>query len=191
MAQNATSLMCDWPVRGKTYVTTVVATTTGSLTVLAVLLRTVDAWMYDQFGWHDACALGAGIWAIPMMTVQLLVGPAGFGRDIWTVPFDKLVLIQKVCTLPDRAQYGVANFDVDGMAHTSLLLANNDARENVIPTFVPPDLSAEKASKMHSRNSWVESCRLGLPPIQQYLLLPSHIQSMGLGRGTFRALLEY
>jgi hypothetical protein len=38
-----------------------------------------------------------------MNIVQLLVGPAGFGRDIWTVPFDKLVLIQKVNTPPDRA----------------------------------------------------------------------------------------
>jgi hypothetical protein len=101
--QNATSLMCDWPLRGKTHITTIVATTTGSLTVLAVLLRTVDAWRYDQFGWHDGCVLGAGIWAIPMNIVQLLVGPAEFGRDIWTVPFDKLVLIQKVNTPPDRA----------------------------------------------------------------------------------------
>jgi len=88
--------MCDWPVREKTYVTTVVASTTGSLAVFAVLLRTFDALLYHQFGWHDACALGAGVWAIPMNTVQLLVGPAGFGRDIWTVPFDNLVLIQKV-----------------------------------------------------------------------------------------------
>lgn len=96
MAQNATSVMCGWPVRGQTYVTTVVASTTGSLTVLAALLRTVDAWMYGHFGWHDACALGAGIWAVPMNTVQLLVGPAGFGRDVWTVPFDQLVWIQEV-----------------------------------------------------------------------------------------------
>jgi hypothetical protein len=101
MAQNATSLMCNWPVRGKTYVTTIVATTTGSLAVLAVLLRTFDASMYEHFCWHDACALGAGIWAIPMNTVQLLVGPAGFGRDIWTVPFDKLILIQKASACPD------------------------------------------------------------------------------------------
>jgi hypothetical protein len=102
MAQNQTSVLCDWPVRGRTYITTVVASTTGSLTVLAVLLRTVDALMYHHFGWHDACALVAGIWAVPMNTVQLLVGPAGFGRDVWTVPFDQLVLIQKVSLLIER-----------------------------------------------------------------------------------------
>jgi hypothetical protein len=105
-AQNATAEMCHWPVRGRTYVTTIVATTTGTLTVFAVLLRTVDAWLYRHFGWHDACALGAGIWAIPMNTVQLLIGPAGFGRDVWTVPFDKLVLIQKVSLQPVNVNYG-------------------------------------------------------------------------------------
>lgn len=91
--------MCDWPVREKTYVTTVVASTTELLAVFAVLLRTIDALLFRQFGWHDACASGAGIWAVPMNTVQLLIGAAGFGRDIWTVPFDNLVLIQKVSTV--------------------------------------------------------------------------------------------
>jgi hypothetical protein len=96
MAQNATAEMCDWPIRMKTYVTTVVVSTTGSLSILTFLLRTIDARLFGHFGWHDAYALGAGICAIPMNTVQLLVGRAGFGRDIWTVPFDNLILIQKV-----------------------------------------------------------------------------------------------
>jgi hypothetical protein len=90
--QNATAELCDWLVREKRHVT-VVASTTGSLAVFAVLLRTIDALLYGRFGWHDACALVAGVWAVPLNTVQLLVGPAGFGADIWTVPFDNLVRI--------------------------------------------------------------------------------------------------
>jgi hypothetical protein len=77
------------------------------------------------------------------------------------------------------------------MAHSGLLLANNNACQNVIPTAVPPDLSATKASKIHSRNVLAESRRLGLLSIQQHLLLPSHIQSMGLGSRTSRPLLEH
>jgi hypothetical protein len=89
------------------------------------------------------------------------------------------------------AWHGVTDFDADGMAHSGLLLANNNACQNGIPTAVPPDLSATKASKIHSRNVLAESRRLGLLSIQQHLLLPSHFQSMGLGSRTSRPLLEH
>jgi hypothetical protein len=41
------------------------------------------------------------------------------------------------------------------MAYASLLLANNDARQNVVSAFIPPDLSAREASQIHSCNGWV------------------------------------
>jgi hypothetical protein len=90
-----------------------------------------------------------------------------------------------------RAWHGVTDFDADGMAHSGLLLADNNACQNGIPASVPPDLSTTKASKIHSRNILVESHSLGVLPIQQHLLLPSHIQSMGLGSRTSRPLLEH
>ncbi|KAH7094750.1 hypothetical protein FB567DRAFT_586104 [Paraphoma chrysanthemicola] len=49
-----------------------------------------------QFGWHDACALGAGIWAIPMNAMQFPLSAAGFGRDIWTIPPENVTRIQKL-----------------------------------------------------------------------------------------------
>jgi hypothetical protein len=96
IAMNVTDTMCQRPRRDKSHQTTVGASLVGGLAVLAVVLRTIEARLGGHFGWHDACALGAGICAIPFNAVQLLIGPAGFGRDTWTVPTHNLVLILKV-----------------------------------------------------------------------------------------------
>jgi hypothetical protein len=101
-ALNATNTVCQRPVRDRTHITTIVACITGGFAVLVVLLRTIDTMLDGNFGWDDACALGAGIWAIAMNAVQLPIGPAGFGRDAWTVPFENLVLIQKASCKVER-----------------------------------------------------------------------------------------
>ncbi|KAH8730153.1 hypothetical protein GQ44DRAFT_823495 [Phaeosphaeriaceae sp. PMI808] len=98
-ALNVTDTMCQRPVRDRTHISTVVAGITGGSAVLAVILRTIDVLVDGQFGWDDACTLAAGIWVIPMNAVQFPIGPAGFGRDAWTVPFENLVLIQKMVWL--------------------------------------------------------------------------------------------
>ena len=94
--------MCEWPIRDRTYIPTVVASVTGGAALLAVILRTGAALYTHKFGYDDACALGAGIFVIPMNTVQLLTGPAGFGKDIWTVPFPNLDFILKVWAIPNH-----------------------------------------------------------------------------------------
>jgi hypothetical protein len=95
-ARNVSDHMCQRPWRDKTYKVTIVAAVTGGSAALAVVLRMIDALIEGHFGWHDACALGAGIWASPMNVAQFLIGLAGFGRDAWTVPFENLVVVQKV-----------------------------------------------------------------------------------------------
>jgi hypothetical protein len=60
-ALNVTETMCQRPRRNKTYKTTVGASVTGGSAVLAVVLRIIDTWVDGHFGWHDACAVGAGI----------------------------------------------------------------------------------------------------------------------------------
>lgn len=93
---NVTAIMCQRPVRDRTRTTTVTASATGGIAILAVLLRTVDTLIDGHFGFSDACALFAGLCSIPMNTLFLYMAPAGFGRDTWTLPFENIYSIAKV-----------------------------------------------------------------------------------------------
>ncbi|KAH7085105.1 hypothetical protein BKA63DRAFT_499004 [Paraphoma chrysanthemicola] len=95
-ALNITTSRCQQPVRDRTHIPTIVASVTGGLAMLAVLIRTMIGLLDGQFGWHDACALGAGIWAIPMNAMQFPLSAAGFGKDIWTIPLENVTRIQKL-----------------------------------------------------------------------------------------------
>jgi hypothetical protein len=121
ISMNVTHTICQRPRRDNTFVATICAPLVGSLAVLAVVLRTVEACIGGRFGWHDACALGAGVWAMPFNAVGLLIGPAGFGRDVWTVPFENLAFIQKVrCPICDE---NLIDCKSDGLVYHEFLLA--------------------------------------------------------------------
>jgi hypothetical protein len=88
--------MCDTPVRDNTRITNLLCGITLNLALIAVILRTVNALYIGAFGKDDACALIAGIFMIIDNAVTFPAGPAGYGLDIWRVPFDNITFILKV-----------------------------------------------------------------------------------------------
>jgi hypothetical protein len=100
VALNVTETMCQRPVRDITWIPTVVASTTGGAALIAVVLRTASAYSDTHFGWDDGCVAVAGIFVILMNAMQMPLGNAGFGRDVWTVSPANIVYILKVCAVP-------------------------------------------------------------------------------------------
>lgn len=100
VALNVTNTMCERPIRDRTKISSVLCGITGSLAIIAVILRMINTWQCENFAMDDACALLAGLFVIPENAATFATGPAGFGKDIWTVPFDKITYILKVRCSP-------------------------------------------------------------------------------------------
>lgn len=98
-ALNITATMFQRPVRDRSLEPMVIASVSGSVAALSVLLRTLDALLTGRFAWDDACALGAGLTLVPMNAMLLRTASVGLGRDTWTLPFDDVTYIQKVSWL--------------------------------------------------------------------------------------------
>jgi hypothetical protein len=88
--------MCGRPVRDNTHVITTVAATSGSLAIFLVLVRLYNAIEAGTFGLDDGAAAAAGILLIVINGITLTLGPAGIGRDIWTLPFHDIYRSLKV-----------------------------------------------------------------------------------------------
>ncbi|EOA92300.1 uncharacterized protein SETTUDRAFT_162727 [Exserohilum turcica Et28A] len=95
-ALNITATMFQRPVRDRSLEPMVIASVSGSVAALSVLLRTLDALLTGRFAWDDACALGAGLTLVPMNAMLLRTASVGLGRDTWTLPFDDVTYIQKL-----------------------------------------------------------------------------------------------
>ncbi|EUC34446.1 hypothetical protein COCCADRAFT_25423 [Bipolaris zeicola 26-R-13] len=95
-ALNITATVCQRPVRNRSIQPLTVASVSGSIATISVLLRTLDAVLNRSFRWDDACSLGAGLALIPMNAIQLRIASAGLGRDAWTLPFDDITYIHKL-----------------------------------------------------------------------------------------------
>jgi hypothetical protein len=95
-ALNITATMCQRPVRNRSIQPMTIASVSGSIAAISVLLRTLDALVNGPFKWDDVCSLGAGLTMIPMNVLQLRIVSAGLGRDTWTLPFEDVTYIQKV-----------------------------------------------------------------------------------------------
>ena len=91
---NITMTMCGAPVRDNTHVLPLISGISGLFALVAVIVRVIAAGR--NFALDDFFVVAAMAGAIPMDVLQLYTGPAGFGRDIWTVPFENLYYILKV-----------------------------------------------------------------------------------------------
>ncbi|KAF1839259.1 hypothetical protein BDW02DRAFT_594007 [Decorospora gaudefroyi] len=96
-ALNITAIMCKRPVRDRSQDSIIISGVTGGITTLAFLLRTTDTLLDRRFGWHDVCALAAGICSIALNVLLLLrMASTGLGRDSWTMPFDNIIFVLKM-----------------------------------------------------------------------------------------------
>ncbi|KAJ5060160.1 hypothetical protein PSV08DRAFT_29112 [Bipolaris maydis] len=95
-ALNITAIMCQRPVRNHSVQPLAVASVSGSIATISVVLRSLEAVLNRSFHWDDACSLGAGLTLIPMNAIQLCIASAGLGRDAWTLPFDDITYIHKL-----------------------------------------------------------------------------------------------
>lgn len=95
-ALNITAIMCQRPVRNRSIQSLTVASVSGSIATISVMLRSLDAVLNRSFRWDDACSLGAGLTLIPMNAIQLRIASAGLGRDAWMLPFDDVTYIHKM-----------------------------------------------------------------------------------------------
>ena len=75
---------------------TIVAATAGACAISLVLIRLYDAFTSDTFGLDDAASGLAGIFLFAIDGLTLTLGPAGIGRDIWTLPFHNIYRSLKV-----------------------------------------------------------------------------------------------
>ncbi|KAE8151417.1 hypothetical protein BDV25DRAFT_138839 [Aspergillus avenaceus] len=83
--------MCDQPVRDITHITPIVTTVFGILAIIATLMRTLQ--FPKQFGAEDIFAILALLASLPMGALEFVMSNYGFGKDIWTIPFDNITRI--------------------------------------------------------------------------------------------------
>lgn len=110
---------CKAPIRDKGPATSRVNISLVTIATLCVCLRFLARWRVagSTFGWDDWTILAAWILVIPSTTMFQISSfstlcylrpnlPAdlpqivihnGLGRDIWTVPFDNITIMFKVC----------------------------------------------------------------------------------------------
>ncbi|KAG8170266.1 hypothetical protein KVR01_001011 [Diaporthe batatas] len=93
-ALNVTKTFCGEPVRDLTAISPVVTAVSGTLAIVAVVMRLVDSFNRGHLlNWSNfsivvalACCLVIGALVFPMSKY-------GFGRDIWTIPHDNITRI--------------------------------------------------------------------------------------------------
>lgn len=84
-AKNATSIVCEQPIRDRTHVLIYSATICGSFALLAVLMRIFVAYRQKSFGYDDLCACLASCMAVPNFIGLTISAKLGLGRDMWTL----------------------------------------------------------------------------------------------------------
>ncbi|RVX74306.1 hypothetical protein B0A52_02138 [Exophiala mesophila] len=95
-ARNFTATFCNEPIRDNTAVTPIVTGVSGALAVVCVVLRIADRLPHlARLQWADLCVVLALILATPMAALEFVMSSDGFGKDIWTIPFDKITRIVK------------------------------------------------------------------------------------------------
>ncbi|USP81525.1 hypothetical protein yc1106_08799 [Curvularia clavata] len=87
-AQNATETMCGRPVRDITQITPIVSGVSGGLAIMAVLARCIA--VGRNFAIDDVHAVLALLSALPMGILEFPMSYDGFGKDIWTIPPEKI-----------------------------------------------------------------------------------------------------
>ncbi|KAL6244186.1 hypothetical protein RBB50_009056 [Rhinocladiella similis] len=93
-AKNATMTLCKQPVRDNTAVTPIVTAVSGIIAIMCVILRLADRFpKWEQIQWADVCVVLSLLLALPMAILEFFMSSDGFGKDIWTIPPDKITQI--------------------------------------------------------------------------------------------------
>lgn len=95
-AANATSVMCNAPVRSRSNTIMLFTSLSASLAFIATCVRISVALFQGSFGLDDASAIIAELTNIPFTVFVAYLSSIGFGRDTWTVDPEKLYTFQKV-----------------------------------------------------------------------------------------------
>ncbi|KAF2634256.1 hypothetical protein P280DRAFT_485620 [Massarina eburnea CBS 473.64] len=93
--KNFTESAFGAPQRDHTHLVSYLGVIGGSFAILAVILR-VSArlpFLGGIWGWDDWAILVAMIPLMPLTFLSIRLADYGLGRDIWTVPFDKITTI--------------------------------------------------------------------------------------------------
>ena len=164
VSKNVTVTRCKDPVRDRTKITNLLCGVTGGLALLAVSLRTVNALYIGAFGKDDACALAAGIFMVVDNAVTFPAGPAGYGLDIWMVPFEKITFILKVRN--SLLHFCVTNImALAGLSHADVLLAGICTHKTSISILLLADIPGHKATQMHLRDNGTDLMLLDYFPV--------------------------
>ena len=151
-SKNVTATECKDPVRNRTKITNLLCGVTGGLALLAVSLRTANALYIGAFGKDDACALAAGIFMVVDNAVTFPAGPAGYGLDIWMVPFEKITFIFKV--RHSSLNLCVTNMiALVGLSHAGVLLAGICTHKASISILLLTDLPGHNVTQMYLRDN--------------------------------------
>ncbi|OCL12389.1 hypothetical protein AOQ84DRAFT_155692 [Glonium stellatum] len=83
------------PIRDRTKGVSVIGLTGGALTLLAVMLRLMARLPCcgGQFGLDDWAIIVAMLPVLPLTGLSVVLANEGLGKDMWTVPFDKITHI--------------------------------------------------------------------------------------------------
>ncbi|KAL2396867.1 hypothetical protein ABEF93_004033 [Exophiala dermatitidis] len=129
-ARNATATLCKEPVRDATAITPIIVAVSGSIAILSVVLRLADRWPnMERVQWSDlsvvlalvSIVLSAShdcearthtsqLFGIVMGILEFFMSSDGFGKDIWTLPFDKITRVIKFTWLTEIFYVGVMGF---------------------------------------------------------------------------------
>jgi hypothetical protein len=156
---------CKDPVRDRTKITNLLCGVTGGLALLAVSLRTANALYIGAFGKDDACALAAGIFMVVDNAVTFPAGPAGYGLDIWMVPFEKITFILKV-RHSILSLYVTNTMALVGLSHADVLLAGICTHKASIFILLLTDLPGHNATQMYLRDNGTDRVLLGYFPVR-------------------------
>ncbi|KAK5456025.1 hypothetical protein LTS15_005344 [Exophiala xenobiotica] len=94
--------LCQAPIRDDTAVTPIVTAVSGLVAIVCVVLRVADRFPGKQkFQWADLCVVTSLLLAIPMAILEFYMSSDGFGKDVWTLPFDNITRIVKFTWLTE------------------------------------------------------------------------------------------
>ncbi|KAE8132846.1 hypothetical protein BDV38DRAFT_287321 [Aspergillus pseudotamarii] len=93
ISQNASNTMCGIEPRDISHITTIVTSVFMSLAITFTVMRCSES--RDHFGPEDIFAILALIFAVPMGALEYPMAKDGYGKGIWTLPFDNITRIVK------------------------------------------------------------------------------------------------
>ncbi|KAF2195064.1 hypothetical protein K469DRAFT_733817 [Zopfia rhizophila CBS 207.26] len=115
--------MCGAPVRDITSATPIVIGFSSGAALFAVITRCISTG--GVFSPDDIFAVASMVFALPMATLEFFVSADGFGKDIWTIPTDKIYEMVKFTWLTETSWDGehkgkCINFHIFAWVHAGI-----------------------------------------------------------------------